>query len=166
MRGLDYYTGTVFEVFDEAPQNRRALFGGGRYDNLVSLFNKNFNVPGVGFGFGDVTFEHFLTTHGLIPNKFDTKLKVLISRFPDTEFKTYSTYAEELRNAGIASSVYLGNNKIGKQINYAIKENYSHMIIIGEIELKKGTIIIKNLALNEEEEISSTKLLNYFKSFE
>lgn len=165
MRGLDYYTGTVFEVFDEAPQNRRALFGGGRYDNLVSLFNKSSNITGVGFGFGDVTLENFLYTHSLIPNEYATKLKVLISRFPDIPYKNYSIYADILRNAGIISSIYLENKKIGKQIDYAIKENYSHMLIIGETEFNKGTIKIKSLAFNEETEIPSEELVDYFSSY-
>ena len=58
IRGLDYYTGTVFEVFDNAPENNRAMFGGGRYDNLVGLFVKNAKISGVGYGMGDVTLEH------------------------------------------------------------------------------------------------------------
>lgn len=163
MRGLDYYTGTVFEVFDEAPQNKRALFGGGRYDNLVSLFNKGSNITGVGFGFGDVTLENFLSTHSLIPSKYTTKLKVLICRFPDISYSKYAKFANALRNAGIISSIYLGSKKIGKQIRYAIKEEYSHIIIIGEAEFNNNTIKIKNLNLNEEVEISSESLINYFK---
>jgi histidyl-tRNA synthetase len=66
VRGIDYYTGTVFEVFDDSPENNRALFGGGRYDNLIGLFGKN-QLSGVGFGMGDVTFENFLRTHQLVP---------------------------------------------------------------------------------------------------
>ena len=66
LRGLDYYTGTVFEMYDISPENRRAMFGGGRYDNLVGLFGKD-RLPGVGFGMGDVTLQHFLETHGLVP---------------------------------------------------------------------------------------------------
>jgi histidyl-tRNA synthetase len=66
MRGLDYYTGTVFEMFDTSPENRRAMFGGGRYDNLVGLFGKE-KLSGVGFGMGDVTLRDFLETHGLLP---------------------------------------------------------------------------------------------------
>ncbi len=64
MRGFDYYTGMVFEVFDTNPENRRALFGGGRYDNLLEMFGVE-PVPTVGFGMGDVTIRDFLETHGL-----------------------------------------------------------------------------------------------------
>ena len=64
MRGFDYYTGMVFEVFDRDPENRRSLFGGGRYDNLLEIFGVE-PVPTVGFGMGDVTMRDFLETHGL-----------------------------------------------------------------------------------------------------
>src|SRR5690606_10580638 len=66
VRGFDYYTSTVFEVFDTNPENRRSLFGGGRYDNLVGLYSAQ-QVPGFGFGMGDVTIIDFLNTRGLLP---------------------------------------------------------------------------------------------------
>ena len=65
-RGFDYYTGMVFEVFDNDPSNRRSLFGGGRYDNLLSLFGSE-TIPAVGFGMGDVTAHDFLEAHNLLP---------------------------------------------------------------------------------------------------
>jgi histidyl-tRNA synthetase len=64
VRGFDYYTGIVFEVFDTNPENRRSLFGGGRYDNLLEIFGVE-PVPTVGFGMGDVTIRDFLETHNL-----------------------------------------------------------------------------------------------------
>ena len=66
MRALNYYTSTVFEVFDTSPENRRSIFGGGRYDDLASLFTGK-KIPGVGFGMGDVTTWNFLEGHGLLP---------------------------------------------------------------------------------------------------
>lgn len=69
-RGFDYYTGIVFEVFDTNPENKRSLFGGGRYDNLLEMFGVE-PLPTVGFGMGDVTMRDFLETHKLPP--FDTK---------------------------------------------------------------------------------------------
>ena len=64
-RGFNYYTGTVFEIFDTDPENRRSLLGGGRYDNLTSLFGGE-PIAGVGFGMGDVTMRDFLETHNLL----------------------------------------------------------------------------------------------------
>ena len=69
VRGLAYYTGLVFEAYDKNPENSRALFGGGRYDDLVGIFNKNNEVSGVGFAIGDVTFESFLRGHNLLSDE-------------------------------------------------------------------------------------------------
>lgn len=150
IRGLDYYTGTVFEVFDEAPENNRAMFGGGRYDNLVGLFVKNANVSGVGFGFGDVTLENFLVTHNLVPNLGKDALKVLVARFDDVPVEKYMKIAETLRNNGIAAGVYTGIKKFGKQIDYAVKGGYTHVVIMGGDELATGKVKIKSLATREE----------------
>ena len=67
VRGLDYYTGIVFEIFDKHPENRRAICGGGSYADLLTIFNEP-SVPGVGFGLGDVTLTDFLKTHQLLPD--------------------------------------------------------------------------------------------------
>lgn len=150
IRGLDYYTGTVFEVFDEAPENNRAMFGGGRYDNLVGLFVKNANVSGVGFGFGDVTLENFLVTHNLVPDLGKDALKVLVARFDDVPVEKYMKIAETLRNNGITAGVYTGIKKFGKQIDYAVKGGYTHVVIMGGDELAAGKVKIKSLATREE----------------
>ena len=153
IRGLDYYTGTVFEVFDNAPENNRAMFGGGRYDNLVGLFVKNAKISGVGYGMGDVTLENFLYTHNLVPAAFGSGVKVLVARFDDVPYETYLSTVEKLRDAGIVSSVYLGSKKFGKQIDFAVKDGYSHLVIIGGDEAARGVVRLKNLATREEEEL-------------
>ena len=163
IRGLDYYTGTVFEVFDEAPENNRAMFGGGRYDNLVGLFVKNTNISGVGFGFGDVTLENFLVTHDLIPDIYAQSTKVLVTRFDDVPYAKYAATVDKLREAGIVSSVYVGTKKFGKQIDYAVKENYTHVVILGATEVVQGTVKIKDLATHEEKTIEYYELANFFK---
>lgn len=163
IRGLDYYTGTVFEVFDEAPENNRAMFGGGRYDNLVGLFVKNTNVSGVGFGFGDVTLENFLVTHKLIPDIYGTDAKVLVTRFDDVPYEKYMELTDVLRTNGIASSMYIGSKKFGKQLDYAIKGRYTHVAIMGAEELERGTVKIKDLGTREESECALDALAEYFK---
>ncbi len=162
IRGLDYYTGTVFEVFDEAPENNRAMFGGGRYDNLVGLFVKNTNVSGVGFGFGDVTLENFLVTHKLIPDIYAIGTKVLVTRFDDVPYEKYITLTDKLRDMGIVSSMYIGQKKFGKQIDYAVKGHYSHVLIMGASELEAGIVKVKNLTTREETEIALDALDTYF----
>ena len=162
IRGLDYYTGTVFEVFDESPENNRAMFGGGRYDNLVGLFVKNAKVSGVGYGMGDVTLENFLVTHNLVPDFTEGNTKVLVARFNDVPYKEYIGLTASLREAGITSALYLGTKKFGKQIDYAFKEGYSHIVIMGGSELESGTVKVKNLNSREETEVKISSLPDFF----
>ena len=162
IRGLDYYTGTVFEVFDQAPENNRAMFGGGRYDNLVGLFVKNTNITGVGFGFGDVTLENFLVTHELVPDLYGQETKILVTRFDDVPYEKYLALTDKLREAGVTASLYLGSKKFGKQIDYALKGRYTHVAIMGASELEAGIVKLKNLGTREETELPSDKISEYF----
>ena len=162
IRGLDYYTGTVFEVFDEAPENNRAMFGGGRYDNLVGLFAKNAKVSGVGYGMGDVTLENFLVTHNLVPDLYGSDYKVLVTRFDDVPYEEYIALVDELRTAGVVSTVYIGTKKFGKQIDFAVKDKYTHVVIMGGDELASGTVKVKNLNTREESTVERAKLGEYF----
>ncbi len=159
IRGLDYYTGTVFEVYDKAPENNRAMFGGGRYDNLVGLFVNNGKISGVGYGLGDVTLENFLTTHALIPASFGAERKVLITRFADVPFDRYMLLQSRLHEAGITASVYLATKKFGKQLDYAVKEQYTHVITVGATELEKGVVRLKDLASREEVEVAEEEAI-------
>ena len=154
IRGLDYYTGTVFEVFDNAPENNRAMFGGGRYDNLVDLFVKNARISGVGYGMGDVTLENFLVTHNLVPETFGSSVKALVTRFDDVPYEAYTALAETLRDADVVASVYLGSKKFGKQLEYAVKSGYTHTVIMGGDEYARGVVRLKNLSTREEKEIT------------
>ena len=162
IRGLDYYTGTVFEVFDNAPENNRAMFGGGRYDNLVGLFVKNAKISGVGYGMGDVTLENFLVTHKLVPETFGDGIKVLVTRFEDVPYERYTALVDTLRDAGITASIYLGQKKFGKQIDFAVKEGYSHVVIMGGSEAERGVVRIKDLATREEREVELCALTEQF----
>lgn len=153
IRGLDYYTGTVFEVFDNAPENNRAMFGGGRYDNLVGLFVKNAKVSGVGYGMGDVTLENFLVTHNLVPDLSADNAKVLVTRFDDVPYEAYLALVADLHRAGIPSTLYLGAKKYGKQLEYAIKGGFTHTLTMGGNEYARHTVHLKNLATREEVEI-------------
>ena len=162
VRGLDYYTGTVFEVFDNAPENNRAMFGGGRYDNLVGLFVKNAKISGVGFGMGDVTLENFLITHDLILSSVGGAAKVLVTRFDDVPYEEYLKLTETLRAAGIVSSLYLGSKKFGKQLDYAVKTNCTHICVMGGDELARGVVRVKNLATREERDVPKEEITKAF----
>ena len=163
IRGLDYYTGTVFEVFDEAPENNRAMFGGGRYDNLVGMFAKNAKISGVGYGMGDVTLENFLVTHGLVPDIYKTGVKVLITRFDDVPYEKYLELAAMLRENGITASIYVGSTKFGKQIDSAVKGHYSHVLIMGSSEAEANSVKIKDLDTREETTVAINELASALK---
>ncbi|HOA84761.1 MAG TPA: histidine--tRNA ligase [Bacillota bacterium] len=161
IRGLDYYTGTVFEVFDLAPENNRAMFGGGRYDNLVGLFVERNDISGVGFGLGDVTLENFLRTHNLIPDLGGRTL-VLVTRFDDVPYEKYTAILSNLRNAGIAAMIFFGSKKLGKQLEYASKAGCTHAIIMGAGELAGGVVKIKDLGTREEQVVEYSRIAKYF----
>lgn len=159
IRGLDYYTGTVFEVYDNDVNNNRAMFGGGRYDNLVNLFVENSNVSGVGFGFGDVTLENFLFSHNLIPEMKSSIPEVLITRFPEIPYVEYLKISKLLRENNIAATIYTDNKKLSKQMKYAADEKYDYAIILGEDEIKAGTVVLKDLSIGENKTVTREKLL-------
>ena len=163
IRGLDYYTGTVFEVFDNAPENNRAMFGGGRYDNLVGLFVKNAKVSGVGYGMGDVTLENFLVTHNLVPETLGAGVKVLVTRFDDVPYEQYLSLVDSLRAQDVVSSMYLGTKKFGKQIDFAVKDGYTHVVIMGSDELARGVAKVKDLTTREERELPLSELAGALK---
>lgn len=162
IRGLDYYTGTVFEVFDLSPENNRAMFGGGRYDNLVGLFGGSQNITGVGFGFGDVTLENFLKTHNLVSDLAGRQARVLVTRFEDVPNEKYMEIAQNLRDAGITAMTYLGTRKFGKQIEYATKTGCTHAVIMGGSEFSSGMLKVKDLASREEIALPIADAAAYF----
>ena len=164
IRGLDYYTGTVFEVYDNAPENNRAMFGGGRYDNLVGLFVNNAKISGVGYGLGDVTLENFLTTHKLVPATFGAERKVLITRFADVPYEHYMNLLDALHREGITAAIYLGTKKFGKQIDYAVKGEYTHTITVGGDEFQKNTLRLKDLTSREEIECTLEQAIDTLKA--
>jgi histidyl-tRNA synthetase len=156
MRGFDYYTGTVFEVFDTNPENNRSLFGGGRYDDLVGLFDVE-KVGGVGFGMGDVTIKDFLDTHGLLPTLV-AETQLYICRVDHT-FNTFATdLAADLRGQGLNVAVDYTDRKIAAQIKTADRQAIPYIICIGEDETKANKFKLKNLKEHSEKEITREKL--------
>ncbi len=150
MRGFDYYTDIIFEIFDTNQENRRALFGGGRYDNLTSLFGGD-KIPAVGFGMGDVTMRDFLETHDLLKNlQIPTSADYYICVVSPAEADAATKIAEKLRAKGSRVAVDFSYKKIGDQIKNADKRGIPEIIVIGEDEAKNGIYKIKNLKTGEE----------------
>lgn len=148
LRGLDYYTGTVFEMYDISPENRRAMFGGGRYDNLVGLFGKD-RLPGVGFGMGDVTLQNFLETHGLVP-KLPGAVDVFVG-LPKIELRAKSEeVARELRKEGFRVVTPLEAGGFGAHLKAATRHGARFAVLLGETELAQGKLILKDLNKGEQ----------------
>lgn len=156
MRGFDYYTGIVFEVYDNNPENRRSVFGGGRYDDLLSIFGGD-KVPAFGFGTGDVIIRDILETYGKLP-EYKSKTNLYIC----TMGKDYQEYgnelAQKLREAGVRVAVNLTDKKIGDQIKSADKQKIPYIICVGENEIKTGEFKLKNLKTGEEKIVSEVGL--------
>jgi histidyl-tRNA synthetase len=151
MRGFDYYTGFVFEVFDTDPENSRSVFGGGRYDELMDIFGSK-KIPTVGFGAGDVTARDFLEKHNLLPI-YRPQTKVYVCTV-GTEFKNNALdLAQKMRDMGINTAVDLTDKKLGDQIKVANRQKIPFVICIGEDEVKTGVYTLKNMGAREEKKV-------------
>lgn len=159
-RGFDYYTGTIFEIFDTDPKNNRSMLGGGRYDNLTNLFGDE-RIGGVGFGMGDVTMHDFLETHGLLPKKKAGAQVVVIPT--ETSFNIDAEKAAmALRNAGISAMVDISSKKLGKKIAGADHSGAGYILVVGEDEVARGEYVLKNLADGTETSGTMERLTEQF----
>lgn len=151
IRGFDYYTGCIFEVFDTNPENRRSLYGGGRYDNLIGLFSKE-QLSGIGFGLGDVTLKNFLEGHNLIP-ELGRQKTIFLPIMEESLFLETSKLSKELRENGILTETMLDSAKIGKQIQVAEKKGYRYVLFLGESEIQSESVQIKDLVSGEQKNL-------------
>jgi histidyl-tRNA synthetase len=160
MRGFDYYTDIVFEVFDNNPENNRSMFGGGRYDGLVGMFGVE-PVPTVGFGMGDVTLQNFLESHRLLkPRRPEVDVYVvLIGELYQKANKALS----ELREMGLNVAVDMTNRKADKQLKTAVKKGINYVLFIGENELNDEQYMLKNLKTGEEKRVSLQRAVTAIK---
>lgn len=160
MRGFDYYTDIVFEMFDTNPANNRALFGGGRYDGLVGLFGVE-PVPTVGFGMGDVTIRDFLETHDLLP-KLESKVDIVVILIGDVYAGSQGLLAE-LRAAGLNVAVDATDRKMDKKIKAASKSGYEYVLFVGESELESETYKLKNIKTGQDQILTQTEVISQIK---
>ncbi len=159
IRGLDYYTGIVFEAHDK---NRefRAILGGGHYGNLVGDVGGD-PLPGVGFAMGDVVIQIVLEHFGLIPEMSSESKTIFVSIFdPSTQAESLHV-ASLLRNAGIKVVTALGSEKLGKQLKYADRIFASKAIVLGPDELAKGEVVVKDLQTHEQTSIPTNELVEF-----
>ena len=148
-RGLDYYTGTVYEtIVDEYP-NLGSICSGGRYDNLAEFYTDK-KLPGVGISIGLTRLFYVLTEYKLIENKKSSISEYLI--IPMVEDLSYPIeVATKLRLKGINVEIYFDNKSMKKKMNYANKQNVPYVIIIGEDEVAQNKVTVKNMITGEQE---------------
>lgn len=148
VRGLAYYTGTVFEVFDVSPDNRRSIFGGGRYDNLVGLFS-NQQISGIGFGMGDVTTWNFLETHGLLP-RADIAPEVYLWATEASYRGPLRELLGELRRAGVRSIPALEVTSMKAGLKQASRLGARYAVALSEHEMVGGRVLVKDLSSGKQ----------------
>lgn len=161
VRGFDYYTSTVFEVFDRAAENRRSLFGGGRYDNLTSLYGKS-RIVGVGFGMGDVTLFDFLETHHLLPPIDSAPAVYVCPASPEHRNFCYEVHTE-LHRAGVQAIRSLDSKGMGKELKLASKMGAKYAVIVGLSEAGPDTVAVRDLSNSTQAMVSVDSVADYLR---
>lgn len=158
-RGLNYYTGIIFEAKAPAEVKIGSIGGGGRYDNLTGLFGVP-NIPGVGISFGVDRIYDVLEELKLFPGDVEQGTRVLFFNLGNEESKTAYTLLQQLRQNGIASELYHESAKIDKQFKYAEKRNIPLIVMIGSKEIEEKTATVKNIVSGQQQKISFEELVN------
>lgn len=157
-RGLNYYTGIIFEIRAIGVQ-MGSIGGGGRYDDLTGLFGVP-GIPGVGISFGVDRIYDVMEELKLFPAELHIATKVLFFNLGDEESKAAFVLAQELRERDISCEIYPDNVKFDKQFKYAEKKSIPYIIIIGSKEKQEGNCVVKELRTGRQETISQEKLLS------
>lgn len=160
VRGFDYYTGVVFEIFDSSGEEtgsafgggRRSLFGGGRYDYLIEEYGGE-HVPAVGFGMGDVTLRDFLEKYSLIPEK-RASADLYLAPTAEEDMESASGAASFLREKGLKVALGMKHEKIADHMKAARKLAIPYFAPYGESESQSGVVRLKNLTRAEEKDVT------------
>jgi histidyl-tRNA synthetase len=160
VRGLDYYTGTVFEAWSKKGSLNRSLFGGGRYDNLTQQVGGKKKISGVGFAVGDMPIYQLLKYLNKLPTLSPSPTKVLVTVFStDTAEKSISV-ANKLRQKEINTELYLNaDERLDRQLDYANKKNIPWVVIIGPDEAKSNAITLKNMKSGNQKTLYLEKII-------
>lgn len=160
-RGLNYYTGVIFEAKAPAEIKIGSIGGGGRYDDLTGLFGVP-NIPGVGISFGVDRIYDVMTEMNVFPGEVGTGTKVLFFNMGETEARFAFGIMQQLRHAGISCEMYHEAARINKQFSYAEKKNIAYAVIIGSKEIEQKYCLVKNLQTSMQEVVIFDKLADYF----
>ncbi|WP_207512003.1 histidine--tRNA ligase [Longitalea luteola] len=158
-RGLNYYTGIIFEAKAPATVKIGSIGGGGRYDDLTGLFGVP-NIPGVGISFGVDRIYDVLEELNLFPEGVYTGTQVLFFNLGAEESKTAFTTMQDLRKQGVRCELYHEPAKMNKQFNYAEKKNIGFAVIIGSQEIQNNSAVVKNLKTGTQETVALADLSN------
>ncbi len=158
MRGLLYYTGTVFEAFDTTGSLKRAIFGGGRYDNLLADVGGQ-PLSGVGFAMGDVVIGIILQEAGLVPEFQPSPAQVLVTVFDESLLRQSFALAAELRQAGLKVMVSPEPAKLQKQFKFADKMKMKIALVLGPDEVQQGLVVVKDLSKGEQAQVKREAVL-------
>jgi len=158
-RGLNYYTGAIFEVSPPEGVKMGSIGGGGRYDDLTSIFGLK-NISGVGISFGLDRIYLVIEELGLFPGTVSENTKVLFINFGDKEALYAMQAVSKLRAKNIASELYPDNAKMKKQMGYADKRCIPFVVLAGDKEIDSQTFTLKNMVTGEQETVSFEELLN------
>jgi len=156
-RGLDYYTGTVYETtLNDYPQIG-SICSGGRYENLAGQYTKS-RLPGVGISIGLTRLYWQLREAGLI-NTARSTVEVLVTQMDEARMPAYLALASELRGAGIATEVVLEGGKLARQFKYADRAGIRFVLVLGEDELAKGVVTVKDMRRQDQFEVARAELI-------
>ncbi|SRX55711.1 histidine--tRNA ligase [Aequorivita sp. CIP111184] len=161
-RGLNYYTGAIFEVSAPAEVNMGSIGGGGRYDDLTGIFGLK-DMSGVGISFGLDRIYLVLEELNLFPETVSENSKALFINFGEKEALYAMKAVTNLRNAGIKAELYPDSTKMGKQMGYADKRNIPFTILAGEKEMESKLYTLKNMKSGEQSELNFEELLQALK---
>lgn len=163
-RGLNYYTGAIFEVAAPDSVKMGSIGGGGRYDDLTGIFGLK-NMSGMGISFGLDRIYLVLKELNLFPETVLEKTKVLFINFGDRESLYAMKSIRSLREAGIAAELYPDNSKMGKQMKYADKRDIPFVILAGEEEIEQQIFTVKHMKTGEQDKLGLEELTAKLSSF-
>jgi histidyl-tRNA synthetase len=160
MRGLLYYTGTVFEAWEVGGDIKRSILGGGRYDNLTRDVGGD-PIPGVGFAMGDVVISFILEKYGLLPMDLNINpAPVFVTVFDEGRMLESFKLASELRRAGLNVVCYPEAAKLQKQFKYADRIGAKVTLVLGPDEVEKDQVAVKNLINGEQVTVEREAVVN------
>ena len=160
-RGLNYYTGIIFEAKAPATVKMGSIGGGGRYDDLTGLFGVA-NIPGVGISFGVDRIYDVMEEMDIFPSTVHTGTKVLFFNLGEAESEMALRLLPQLRQREISCELFHEASKFDKQFKYAEKKSIPYIVIIGSQEMEENTCVIKNLQTGKQESVSQDQLQSYF----